>query len=262
MQIELIGCTSAGKSTLTQQIVRACEEQGIEICPRDDFVLKQMGLNWIKGHLPRTLLVDLAALFACLVTWQNNYKFYLFTTQLLFQLPTPRLEKLNLFRNVLKKIGIYEIIRFRRNGQQVILVDEGVLQAAHNLFVHVSVEVKTEHLTTFAGLVPLPDVVVYLKQPEALLIDRVMKRGHNRIPDRTYGQVSRFVKRAVVTFDQLAQHPAVEHKVLIINGDQDVILATNDQADPMMDLALKIMRSGFSNNRSLTPTEPALAPGL
>lgn len=258
MQIELIGCTSAGKSTLSRSILQACDEQGPGILLRDDFVLKQVRLNWIKSHLPRTLLVDLMALFACLVTWRNNRKFYFFATQLLFQLPVGPLEKLNLLRNVLKKIGIYEIIRFRSTDQQVILVDEGVLQAAHNLFVHLSVEVKTEELSTFARLIPLPDVIIYLRQPESLLIDRIMKRGHKRIPDRSYGNVVRFVKRAVVTFDKLVQQPAVENRVLVVDGSQAAIMATNDarkQDDPVMGLALKIIRSGLTGDTTDEPVE-------
>jgi hypothetical protein len=220
-------------------------------------------LNWLKGHLARTLLVDLAALLACLVTWRSNREFYLFATQLLYPLPIPRLEKLNLLRNVLKKLGIYEIIRFRGSGQDVILVDEGVLQTAHNLFVHVSAEIKPEHLTTFTGLVPLPDVVVYLKQPEGLLIDRVMKRGHQRIPDRSsYDQVAHFIRQAVATFDKLAQHPAVENKLLIIDGGHGVVMATNDQDDPVMNLALNVIKNGFTQDKVHPFTEITLTANL
>lgn len=246
MQIELIGCTSAGKSTLARDICQVCHEQGLDILAGNDFILKQIKLNWIKNRLSRTFLVNLAALLACLVTWQNNLKFYLFATQLLFQLPIPRLEKLYLLRNVLKKIGIYEIIRFRSTGQQVILVDEGVVQTVHNFFVHVSVQVEAEQLATFARLIPLPDVIVYLRQPEALLIDRTIKRGHKRIPDRSYSNVARFIKQAVAIFEQLVQNPAVQNKVLVVAGDQDVIIAPNYQDAPLFGLALKIIQNGLT----------------
>jgi adenylate kinase family enzyme len=255
MQIELIGCTSAGKSTLAGGILRACREQGLDIFLGEDFVLEQFRLNWIKNDPLRKLLVNLAALFASLVTWRNNRKFYLFATQLLFQLPIPQLERLNLLRNVLKKIGIHEIIRLRRTGQQVILVDEGVLHIAHNLFVHVSAEVKMEHLAMFAELVSLPDVVVYLKQPEELLINRIIKRGHKRIPDHSYNKVARFVKQAIVTFDKLVQHPAVENKLLVVGNDQNVQIAANDHGDPVMSLALQIIQSAFTDNTSCRPAE-------
>ena len=262
MQIELIGCTSAGKSTLTRGILQACHQQGLDIFLGDDFVLTQVRLNWIKSHLPRTLLVDLAALVACLVTWRSHLEFYRFATRLLFQLPIPRLERLNLLRNVLKKIGIHEIIRSRSTDRQVILVDEGVLQAAHNLFVHGSVQVKAEHLATFARLIPFPDVVVYLKEPESLLIDRTMKRGHKRIPDCSYSNVVRFIQQAVATFDKLVQNPAVESKLLVVYGGQYVTMAANNQDDPITGLALQIIRSGFTRDTTDTPTETTLSPGL
>ena len=246
LHIELIGCTSAGKSTLSRSILQACRQQGLEILLGDDFVLKQVGLNWVKSHLPRTLLVDLLALFACIVTWPNNLKFYLFAAQLLFQLPIPQLEKLNLLRNVLKKIGIYEIIRFRGASRQIILVDEGVLQAAHNLFVHSAVQVKMENLATFTQLIPLPDVIVYLRQPESLLIDRTIKRGHKRIPDRSYSNVVPFIRQAVDTFDKLAQNPAVERKLLIVEGGQNVTVAASYQDNPLFGLALKIIQNGIT----------------
>jgi hypothetical protein len=240
-------------------MLQACHEQGIDILPGDDFVLKQVRLNWIRGHLPRTLLVDLATLSACLVTWRNNLKFYLFATRLLFKLPIALFEKLNLLRNVLKKIGIHEIIRFRSADQQVILVDEGVLQAAHNLFVHDSVQVEVEHLATFVRLIPFPDVIVYLRQPESLLIDRTMKRGHKRIADRSYHNVARFVKQAVATFDQLAQNPMVERKLVVVDGGQTVTSAANCQDDPRFDLALRIIRTGITTG--ITHTLAETTPG-
>jgi thymidylate kinase len=262
MQIELIGCTGAGKSTLIRKILHVCHEQGVDIYLGDDFVLKQIGLNWIKNHLLRTLLMDLAALSACLLTWRRNVKFYFFAARRLFCLPIALYEKINLLRNVLKKVGIFEIIRFRDTDKQIIMIDEGVLQAAHNLFVHVSIELKTEDLLTFTRLVTLPDAVVYLKQPEGLLIERTMKRGHKRIPDRSYGKVVRFVKQAVATFDKLVQYQVVENKLLVVGDGENVIEATNDKDDPIVGLFLKIIERGCTSNITDTPKESRLAPGL
>jgi hypothetical protein len=247
MQIELIGCTSAGKSTLSRKIRHICRSREIDIFLGDEFVLKQIRLNWIKNHLLRTLLMNLSALFACLLTWRRNSKIYLFAAKSLLRLPIVTLEKINLFRNALKKIGIFEIIRFRDTDQQVVLVDEGILQTAHNLFVHISVEAKTEDLLTFAVLVPLPDVVVYIKQPERILVDRTMKRGHKRIPNRSYGKVVCFVKQAVSTFDKLVQHPTVENKLFVIGGGENVIEATNDKDDPIVGLFLRIIERGCAS---------------
>jgi thymidylate kinase len=262
VQIELIGCTSAGKSTLARSILHACRQQGIDILLADDFVLQQVRLNWIKSHPLRKFLLNLAALFACLLTWRNHFEFYRFAAQLLFRLPVPRLVKLYSLRNVLKRIGIYEIIRFRSAKPQIILVDEGALQTAHNLFVHDSVQVKVEHLATFIRLILLPDVIVYLRQPESVLIDRIMQRGHKRLTDRSPSNVVRFIEQAVATFDTLVENPSVANKLLVVNGGQEVTTAANRQDDPIVGLALHILRSGLTADTSDTPTETTPAPNL
>lgn len=243
MQIELIGCTSAGKSTLARDILLACREQGLDIFLGEDFVLKLFRLNWIKSHLLRKLLVNLAALLAGLVAWRNNRNFYLFATQLLFQLPIPRVERLNLLRNVLKKLGIGEIVRARSTSQQIILLDEGVLHIAHNLFVHVAASPNTDAIPAFVKLIPLPDVVVYIRQPESTLIERIVKRGHKRIADPSYENIACFVRRAIDTFDKLVQEPAVENKLLVVDGVRKVTTGANERDDPVLDLASGIIRS-------------------
>jgi hypothetical protein len=173
----------------------------------------------------------------------------------LFQLPIPRLERLGLLRNIIKKRGIYEIVRLRSSDDQIILFDEGVLHVAHNLFVHGSVEVDHAYLSTFADLVPLPDVVVYLKQPEKLLIDRTMKRGHKRIPDRSYRCIAPFIKQAVATFDRLVQYPPVQKKLLIIGDEQLAPAVTHDSGKPVIDLALKIIQRDFMSAVDCQPAE-------
>lgn len=243
MLIELIGCTSAGKSTLARDILLACREQGLDIFLGEDFVLRQFGLNWIKSDLLRKLLVNLAALLAGLLTWRNNRKFYRFAAHLLFQQHIPRMERLNLLRNVVKKLGISEIVRARSREQQIILLDEGVLHIAHNLFVHVAASPKTDVIPVFVKLIPLPDVVVYIRQPESTLIERIVKRGHSRIADRSYENVACFVRRAVATFDTLVQEPAVENKLLVVDGVRKVATVANEQEDPVLDLASGIIRT-------------------
>jgi thymidylate kinase len=262
LQIELIGSTGAGKSTLTRNILDACHQLGIEIFLADDFVLKQVRLNWIKSHLLRKFLLNLAALLVCVATWHTYLEIYLFAARVLFPLPIPRLVKLYSLRNVLKRIGIYEIIRLRSSDPQIILVDEGALQTAHNLFVHDSVQVKVEHLATFARLIPLPDVIVYLRQPESLLIERTMKRGHKRLTHSSHSNVARFIEQAVTTFDNLAQNPVVESKLLVVNGGQEVTTAIDRPDDPFMALALHMIRSGLTSDTSDMPTETTPAPNL
>lgn len=255
MQIELIGCTGAGKSTLAHAVVHDCRKQGLDIMLGEEFVLEQCHANWVRQRPVRKLLVNLAGVFASLLTWRNNRQFYFFATKILIQLPGPWLERLNLLRNVLKRTGVAEIIRFRGTGQQVVLVDEGALQTAHNLFVHLAVEREPGQLAAFAGLVPLPDAVIYLKQPEEVLVARTLARGHRRIPDLSEARVGHFVKQAVAMFDELVAYPAVKDRTMVLDGSPEAARHAERQDSQGTDLVLRVIQSHFMANTNYQPPE-------
>jgi hypothetical protein len=244
MRIELIGCTSAGKSTLASNILRICRDQELDAWMGYDFVLRQVRLDWVKSKLMRGLAVNLIALFVCAVTYRNQIEFYRFVIRFIARLPptVTRAEKLYIGRDVLKNIGIYEIIHRRAADRQIILLDEGTLHTAHYLFVHVSVELESKNLAAFVRLVPLPDVVVYVTQSESVLIERTLERGHKRIPDRSYANVQRFVKRAVAIFDEMAQQPTLESRLLIFDNQRSSIAEPGDPVYSLFDAALRIVR--------------------
>ena len=264
MQIELIGPTSAGKSTLARGILQAGREQGIDTLMGDDFVLKQVRLNWVKRKLARTLCADLISLFACLITLRNNLEFCHFALRSIWQLPVgvARIEKANIARNVLKKIGIFEIVRRRSSDRQIVVVDEGTLHTAHYLFVHVSVVPNTSELSTFVRLVPKPDVVFHVQQDEDVLIERTLARGHKRIPDGSHAMVERFIRRAVDTFDDLVRQLALGGAFVVVDGKQDLFVARDFENDPLLAMALKVIRAGrdaaLAEDLSMTMPRPRL----
>jgi hypothetical protein len=241
MQIELFGCTQAGKSTFASKIIRACQEQGITIMLSDDFVLQQARLNWIKSSLPRTLLMDLFSLFACLATWRTNLEFNTFALKFIQSLPIPWLEKMNLVRNMLKRVGTNEIIRHRESEQQVILMDGGMIQSAHHLFVHISAQANEDDLLKFVRLVPVPDAAIYVTQSESVMIERTINNGHKRIPNPSDANVRVFVQRAVDTFDKLVQQLLLEDRLSQIHNQPNVFIASGHQKEPLVYMALEII---------------------
>lgn len=247
MQIELIGCTGAGKSTLTRGIFQACRAQKIDALYGEDFVLKQVRLNWVNCYIVRTVVVDICSLFACLLTWRTSYVLYLLTLQNVFRLPASAtwFERLNIVRNTLKKIGMYEIIRHHGPDQQVILIDEGTLHTAQYLFVRSSVEAMISDMPTFAKLLPLPDVTIYLRQNEGILVERTLRRGHKRIPGGSRVQTERFIKRAVVIFENLVQYPSIKSKLFLVDGGESITPAPDCQNDPALMITMQILRTGL-----------------
>jgi thymidylate kinase len=251
MRIEFIGCTGAGKSTLTSRILQACRAQGIDTWMGYDFVLRQARLDWIENRLVRGLLVNLIALFVCLVAWRSNLAFYRFTIRTISRLPASVgwFERLYIGRDVLKNVGMYEIIRRRASTQQLILLDEGTLHTAHYLFVHAGVEPNIGDVASFIRLVPLPDIAVYITQSQVVLIERTMARGHARIPDRSYASAERFIKRAVAIFDALGQQPALKGRLLIVDGQQNSVREQDCVDSQPSALALKLVRAGIDEEK-------------
>ncbi|MEZ4662551.1 MAG: hypothetical protein R2911_33790 [Caldilineaceae bacterium] len=261
MQIELIGCTSAGKSTLKSQIVAACRAQRLPIWDDKEFILHQVGLNGIKLALLRTLLVDGLAFIACVVNIQRHLSFHRLTLRMLRQLPLSTLGKFYIWRNVLRKLGKYEIIHFYddcHDDGQLVLVDEGVLQIAHNLFVHTAdtaVQIDLDSLLNFAKLAPPPDAVIYLRQPAALLVERILARGHKRIANPTPENVARFVDQAVSAFDRLVEYPTLKPKTLLIEDGTQVIAPTHS-VDAMLSMIAQVLQESIGETSRTAAAEP------
>lgn len=220
MQIELMGCTGAGKSTMVSSLLEAWRGQGMEVCLSDEVVLKQIRLERLPPAPLRRWMLNLVPLIACLISLPSYWSFCRFALRLIVELPVNVWEKLYLARNVLRKVGVYDIVR-RHAHTQAVLVDEGTLQAAHNLFVHVAVAPSAEAVSTFMRLAPLPDAAIYVAQPEALLIERTLQRGHPRLLARSPAQVTRFIRHALATFDQVIQDSALTGRLLRVSDSAD-----------------------------------------
>jgi thymidylate kinase len=225
MIVEFIGSTGAGKTTLIKRILSLCEREGLKAVVGTDFVLKQSRLNGIKSQLMRAVFINLISLFVALAAWRNNFVFYRFVLRIILKLPgtVPWLERLLLTKNILIRIGIYEMTRYHGADRQIYLVDEGTLHVAHSLFVHVAGEANSHDLPTFARLVPLPNVAVYLRQDETVLIERILARGHQRVPDHSLADAAHFIKQAVDVFDELVQNAVIKEILIVADGAQKTV---------------------------------------
>jgi hypothetical protein len=161
----------------------------------------------------------------------------------------PRPRQWNQLRKVLKQLGRYDLVRRRCQERGTVLVDEGTIHAAHNLFVHVDREVNRDQLQDFAECVPLPDIVVYVRSREDTLVERTLERGHPRIPNPTPQVVASFVRQAVVTFDTLSRHKRIAPRTLVIE-DGVVVSEPCENGNPQTKTVLDVIR------RAVRPTTP------
>jgi hypothetical protein len=244
MQIEFIGCTGAGKSSLARGTLLAGGQRRIEISMADDYVLRRWGLHRLKSRLARTLAIDLLSLVACAASGRNNLAFLRFAFGLLHRLPIGRFQKANIARNVAKRVGVHALIRRYRRGGEIVLVDEGTLQSVHYLFVHLVAVAPVQDLARFAALVPLPDVVVYVREDERVLRERTLRRGHARIPDRSREAVGLFVERAVAAFETLWRDALRAREIRVVERRPGVVIGARGR-DVTVQRAVELVNAGI-----------------
>jgi adenylate kinase family enzyme len=223
MHIELIGSTSAGKTTLARKMVAAGKSNGVDVSLSDDFVLEELYMNWVKNEFVRRRLVEMIAFAICLSCLDRYKDFYGFVVREGKSTPGSWLYKINRIRNVIRKIGIFEFISRRSGSQQIVLADnEGILQGVHNLFVHQNCQADLLKIARYVELVPMPDVVLYLQQEEEVLVSRTLGRGHARVAGSSPDKIVPFIRQAVNVFNEMINIPKIQEKLLIVDGSANI----------------------------------------
>jgi thymidylate kinase len=245
MHIELIGSTSAGKTTLAKKMVEAGKNNGMNVSLSEDFLLEQLHLSWVKNEFIRRRLVEIVAFAICLTCLARYKDFLGFVLREGKSSPGSWLYKINRIRNVIRKIGIFEFISRRTGTDQIVLADnEGILQGVHNLFVHQSSQVDLQKIARYVELVPLPDVVLYLQQEEEVLVSRTLARGHARVAGNSPDNVIHFIRQAVTVFNEMIHVTKIQDRLLIVDSGLNIHLKTEEAFSSNFHRVTELVRSG------------------
>jgi len=220
MQIELIGCTSSGKSTLAEAVLNHAQHHGVTLLHGDDVLLKSVKAHKIQNRKARVLLVHLIAFVTVILAYPQYHQFFRFCNQVLKQTGIPFRQRIKQLRRLIKQTGRYGSISRLRNENEIVLVDEGTVHIAHNIFVHEDAESDWDQIPEFANLVPLPEMVVSLETPREEILERTLQRGHGRISQDNPKATARFVDRALTTFDLLKQQPGIRNLLVQVQGQK------------------------------------------
>jgi hypothetical protein len=223
MHVELIGSTSAGKTTLAKKMVEVGKERGLDVFLSDDFMLQRAHLSWVRNEFVRRRLIEAISIAVGLTCLHRYWDFYRFVLREAKHAPGSWFYKINRIRNVIRKTGIFEFISRRSESQQIVLADnEGILQGVHNLFVHQNSQADPDKISAYVELVPLPDVVLYLQQKEDVLVARTLGRGHARVAEDSPDKVVHFIRQAVAVFEDLINAPKIQERLLIVDGGLNI----------------------------------------
>lgn len=260
MQVEIIGCTSSGKSTLLDGVLQYCHAQKINAIRGDDFVLRFAHLNWIRGHYPRTIAIDIISFLSASINALKHATFIVLVFKIVFGFPSEIgwLVRLNILRNTIKKLGIYEIVLRFGSNTEIVLLDEGTIHTAHYLFVNHYSEPPGDVLSAFGRSAPLPDIAIYLKREARVLVARTLARGHNRIPGNSPVLVERFIDSALKTFEMISRDPNVQPILFTVDEDNAITIPTSGPIDFSDQTVLSILQAGLDIVSQDATPEPDL----
>ncbi len=245
MMVEFIGSTGAGKTTVAAAVQRRLAGLGgVDTAP--DLVASLVGLRPLARPLQRNLVSDLVGLPFFLGSLHKHGAFFRFTLRVMArQRLTP--QTANRVRSTIRKIGVYEIIR-RYGKRRIVLVDEGTVLHAHNLFVYTSRDCRAADLDQFASAVPLPDVIVHVRAPLATSIRRALERSDppREIRSRDRAQVELYVGRARAMFEALVEIPIIGKRVVAVDNPGDQAGADGPEVEGVVESILE--RAGRSLN--------------
>jgi len=212
--VELFGPSSGGKSTLGAKLRARCTSPAVRCA--DERILAHVHLGWLPGHLLRTLALDAVALVEVLATWRDHAACYRrAASQALCALgPRHSFERLMLLRNAWKGVALARLAAAIARPDEVLLLDEGPLQTANYLFVHVDVPPAREALDAYLAVLPLAEAALFVAGDEEQLVERTLSRRHARVKDGSPEAARRFVRHAVEVFECILGQPRVAERLV------------------------------------------------
>lgn len=254
MIVEFIGCSGAGKTTLAKEIERIGGPR--PAISATELVVDHPGLRWISDPTAVNLVADVISFPPFLRALGHDKDFVTFAFDRLRRHAPSSFAKYNYMLNVVRKVGVQEMAR-RAASRGTVLIDEGVVLSAYQLFVYSDAPFDPVDLERFARLVPLPDRVVYVRAPLDLLVDRAMSRPDPRreLAGRSPSELRLSLARAIGLFDGLARTEPIRDRLVTVDiGDDSV--ETRDVAVREISRSLRRPVRSATATRSLAPERP------
>lgn len=236
MIVEFTGSTSAGKSTLIQEVNSALEESA-SVVTASDIVLGRWGLENLVHPTAQNLIQDVAGFLSLPVFSAERRSFLRYAMRTLVRRRPFELMTLNYGRSILRAVGVDEVVS-RVDDGPIVLVDEGTFHTAYSLLIMAKTFPAPEEIEEFARRVPLSDLVVHVRAPADILKKRILARSDppRELRSRDPRLVESHISRAVAVFDAATRAPRIEPRVMAVSFTAETRDKTSrDVADTILE---------------------------
>jgi thymidylate kinase len=217
MIVEFIGSTGAGKTTLINE-VRCHLAKTNQVTTSVELATSLLGLRGLKNPTLQNLVQEFISLPFFIATLYKYNEYFRHTVKLFWRKTNFSMQAIHNLRSLERKIGMYEITK-HFSKDQIILVDEGPLLAAP-LFVSIENTYTSEEITRFTDLLPLPDLVIYIRASVDTIIERTVQRADppREVDKKNLAQMEEYIKRTVAMFDQLTQAENIYSRLFVVES--------------------------------------------
>lgn len=252
MIVEFVGSTGAGKTTVAAEVQRRLAQHA-QVVAAHDLAADLLGLGRASNPTARNLTQDLVGLPFFLGSLVRHRAFVAFALKTVARQSGLSFLSLNYVRSIVRKLGTYEMSK-RYGRDRIVLVDEGTVLSAHLLYVFSRNGYREEEISQFASLVPLPELVVYIKAPVDVLVQRSLQRtdAPREMRSKDQAEIEGHLWRAARVFDQLAGEKEIRDRVLVVANASSVDGELGVVADGIAAVILNAAAAG-----SRVPTQPA-----
>lgn len=238
MIVEFIGSTGSGKTTLISEVQRRLA-QTADVMTSFELVAAPLGLRSVIHPTARNFIQELVGIPFLIRSLNQHKAFFVFMMKMLARQARFSIFTINNLRSLGRKTGVYEIIRrYKRN--QIILVDEGTVLIAHNVFVYSNAFYTSEEIARFASLVPLPDIIIYIRAPVDVLVQRTLLRVDppREMKSRDQERIEKHINHAVRMFEQLIKAENIKSRLLIVENSDSSYQEYDEAVDNIVKFIL------------------------
>ena len=199
MIIEITGVPGSGKSSIWRILEKKIN--------KTKFVL---GYNNIFN--------EIQLLVFYLYNHENNNR-YNFIFSMILKSNNTLYHKLNIVRNVIKKIAIYSKYKDKK---KLYIFDEGVSHLPFNVFVDSSKKNTSNiEISNFINRIPTPDLLLLINAGKKETTTRLKDRGHKRIDLSNDEKREVFISKSFIVRDQVIKYYKNNNKKykIITNND-------------------------------------------
>jgi thymidylate kinase len=215
--VEFIGSTGAGKTTLINDVQRRLARSR-QVTTSSDLVTSLVGLQGIKNTTTRNLAQEIVGLPFFLRSFNRYKDFITFSIRMFSRNSNLSIKTINNLRSIERKLGGYEISK-RYKQDLIILVDEGPILTAH-MFAYNDINLSQLEIEKFTSLLPLPDLIIYIRVPVETLIERSISRKNppREMNSRNRSENENYIKRVISIFDRIVENKKIQSRLLIVDN--------------------------------------------